>query len=52
MDAGCEALAATGAVIRIRPVQLADADALRTLHGRTSDANIRLRFLARTASAW
>jgi acyl-CoA synthetase (NDP forming)/GNAT superfamily N-acetyltransferase len=50
-DAGCEALAATGAVVRIRPVRPDDADAIRALHDRTSAENLYLRFFAQSRTA-
>jgi acyl-CoA synthetase (NDP forming)/GNAT superfamily N-acetyltransferase len=50
-DPGCEALTATGAVIRLRPVTPSDADALRALNARTSDDNLYLRFFGSSRTA-
>lgn len=50
-DAGCEALTALGAVVRLRPVRPGDADAIRALHARTSDHNLYLRFFNASPSA-
>ncbi|MEJ7726914.1 MAG: GNAT family N-acetyltransferase, partial [Actinomycetes bacterium] len=44
VDPGCEALAADGAVVRLRPVGPSDADALHALMARTSDRSLYLRF--------
>ncbi len=42
---GHDALAADGAIVRIRPVVPADRPALADLYGRTSDENLYRRFL-------
>jgi acyl-CoA synthetase (NDP forming)/GNAT superfamily N-acetyltransferase len=43
---GVDVLAADGAIIRIRPVRLADASGLVNLHERASDAALYRRFLS------
>jgi GNAT superfamily N-acetyltransferase len=45
VDGGHDALAADGAIVRIRPVVPADRRALADLYGRTSDENLYRRFL-------
>ena len=43
-DPGCEALAANGAVVRLRTIRPSDADGLRALNARSSDHSLYLRF--------
>lgn len=45
-DRGYDALAADGAIVRIRPVAPADRAALSDLYARTSDENLYRRFLS------
>src|SRR5947207_14684297 len=45
-DHGHDALAADGAIVRIRPVTGADRAALAELYERTSDENLYRRFLS------
>ncbi len=50
-DAGCEALTALGAVVRLRPVRQSDGDAIAELHKRTSEHNLYLRFFNASPTA-